>query len=186
MKNKTIPIIRLTSVIIFLIIATGFTQLSAAGEGEQQSFKSFVTYDLAGNTVNQEIFAANTVTLVNVWATFCPPCLQEMPGLGELSREFSDKGVGIVGIVTDVYPNQAGQFINVDKALQIVNQTQADYPHLLLSEDLMKTRLGNVQAVPETFFVDSNGNVVGKTHVGARSKTAWKLLVEQTLKAVQK
>ena len=109
-----------------------------------------------------------------------------MPGLGELSREFSDKGVGIVGIVTDVYPNQAGQLINVDKALQIVNQTQADYPHLLLSEDLMKTRLGNVQAVPETFFVDSNGNVVGKTHVGARSKTAWKLLVEQTLKAVQK
>jgi hypothetical protein len=76
--------------------------------------------------------------------------------------------------------------INLDTAIQIAAQTKAEYPHLIISEDLQKTRLGNVQAVPETFFVDSKGKVIGQTVVGARSKAAWKILIEKHLSAVQK
>jgi len=159
----------------------------AGGEAEQTGLTSFKTMDIYGNEATQQIFATNAITLVNVWGTFCPPCLEEMPALGELAREYASKGVGIVGIVADVMPNPSGiGMINLDTAIQIAAQTKAEYPHLIISEDLQKTRLGNVQAVPETFFVDSKGKVIGQTVVGARSKAAWKILIEKHLSAVQK
>jgi len=185
MKLKKVQkLIVFVAVPIMLVVSA--LPLVAGGNEEMQHFGAFTTFDLTGKQIDQSIFAANTLTLVNVWATFCPPCLQEMPGLGELAREYQGKGVGIVGVVTDVYPNAAGSGMqNLALALQIVEQTKADYPHLLLSGDLQKTRLGNVQAVPETFFVDSQGRVVGQTHVGARSKSAWKSLIESYLAAMR-
>lgn len=166
--------------IIILLLGILLVALSAGGEGEASTLGSFTTYDLWGKEVDQTIFTHNTLTLVNVWATFCPPCLQEMPALGELSREYQTKGVGILGFVTDV--SMDGR--NHQLALQIVEQTEATYPHLLISSQLLKTRLGRVQAVPETFFVDNQGRIVGSTHVGARSKSAWKTLIDQYLAAV--
>ena len=189
-----IPFMKINSLQIrnSLLIALVFSLILAmpvfaGGEAEQTGLTSFKTMDIYGNEATQQIFATNAITLVNVWGTFCPPCLEEMPALGELAREYASKGVGIVGIVADVVPNPSGiGMINLDTAIQIAAQTKAEYPHLIISEDLQKTRLGNVQAVPETFFVDSKGKVIGQTVVGARSKAAWKILIEKHLSAVQK
>ena len=62
----------------------------------------FTAQDLQGNGVSQSIFADYDLTMINVWATYCPPCLQEMPDLGKLSEEYKDKGVQVLGIVSDV------------------------------------------------------------------------------------
>ena len=47
----------------------------------------FEGYDMDGNAVSSEIFAESKLTMVNVWATYCNPCMREMPGLGELANE---------------------------------------------------------------------------------------------------
>ena len=52
------------------------------------------------------------------------------------------------------------------------------------SEDLYNLRLKNVQVVPETFFVDNKGTIVGETIYGARDKAAWKKIIESHLKLV--
>ena len=59
--------------------------------------------------------------------------------------------------------------------------TGADYMHMIPSEDLYNLRLKDLQVVPETFFVDSKGNIVGETHYGARDKEAWRNIIESTL-----
>ena len=52
----------------------------------------FTGEDLEGNKVDsKELFAKAKVTMINVWGTFCSPCIMEMPDLGELSREYADK-----------------------------------------------------------------------------------------------
>ena len=61
----------------------------------------FTAQDLQGNGVNQEILAGKKLTMVNVWATFCGPCINEMPDLGALAQEYADKGVQIVGLLSD-------------------------------------------------------------------------------------
>ena len=77
---------------------------SDAGQTTEQTgvLSSFSTADLDGNIVDQSVLADYDLTMVNVWATFCRPCINEMPDLGELAQEYADQNVQIVGLVSDV------------------------------------------------------------------------------------
>ena len=141
-------------------------------------FGEFTAESLAGEEVTQEIFADADLTMVNVWGTFCTPCIQEMPYLGELAEEYADKNVAFLGIVSDVY--EPGD----ETAQQIIDETGADYLHVIHSEDLYNNFLRLVQVVPTTVFVDSNGMRVGDTLMGARDKESWIEEIELRLEAV--
>lgn len=171
-----------TLAVIFLALVP-LLPLAAMGQGASgQGLTDFWTLDIHGNEITQEIFAPYQLTLVNVWATYCQPCLREMPALAELDDAYEEKGVNVIGIVTDVYHSDQQIFANnLETAYRIIAQTGADYLHLLPSEDLVEARLQYVQAVPETFFVDSKGNVVGETYIGARSKSAWESIIKNLL-----
>ncbi|HHU88550.1 MAG: TlpA disulfide reductase family protein [Sphaerochaetaceae bacterium] len=176
--NKRVSLI---AVLLILVIATPLV-----AKTQSESLAPFWTIGLNMEEIDESIFAPYKLTLVNIWATFCPPCLQEMPALGELYRELADQGVGMIGIVTDVFDRNERVFqANLNTASIIVEKTKANYPHLLLSEDLYNLRLKNSQAVPETFFVDSRGKIVGETYFGAKNKAAWKKVIESTLKLVE-
>lgn len=135
----------------------------------------FKTTDLYGNTVTQEIFAQSDLTVVNVWATYCGPCINEMPYLGELAEEYDSSKVQIVGIPTDVYNQEY-----LDYALSLINETGADYTHLLMSEELYNWGLTEIQYVPTTFFVNSQGEIIDMV-VGSMSKEDWKVLIDEKL-----
>ncbi|MDO4552815.1 MAG: TlpA disulfide reductase family protein [Bacillota bacterium] len=142
---------------------------------------SFTATDLNGDPADQSIFDGYELTMVNVWATFCGPCLQEMPDLGELAEEYSDQGVQIVGLVADVLESDGTiSQEQVDLAREIVTETGANYLHLLPSEDLYGI-LAQCQFVPTTFFVDSEGKQVGRAYVQAMSKSQWKEVIQSVL-----
>lgn len=147
---------------------------------------SFTAQDLSGNEVDQSIFAGHKLTMVNIWATFCGPCLSEMPELGEIHAQYADKGVQVVGIVTDVL-NQDGSYneAQIATARDAVSLTGADYLHLLPSPDLIVNKLQFVTAVPETIFVDSQGNQVGESYLGAKSKDQWTAIIDELLAQVE-
>ncbi len=169
------------AVITLLLILVTISPLVASN-----SLSPFWSIDINMEEFDESVFAPYKLTLVNVWATFCPPCLQEMPALGELYREYANRGLGIIGIVTDVFDRNERVFqANRNTANIIVEKTKANYPHLLLSEDLYNLRLKGSQVVPETFFVDSSGKIVGQTYYGAKTKAAWKKVIESTLKLVE-
>lgn len=150
------------------------------------TLSSFLAYDLNGVAVDESIFSDYKLTMLNFWGTFCGPCLREMPELGELAAEYADKGVRIVGVVSDVTQKADGSF-NQDKlqtARDLVAQTGADYLHLLGSYDLVKAKLGSVTGVPDTIFVDSEGKLVGLEYVGANSKDTWAKIIDETLAEV--
>lgn len=123
--------------------------------------------------------------MINIWGTFCSPCLQEMPALAELNQEYKDKGFQVVGIVVDA-GDANGTIIESQVALakEIVEKTGADYLHMLPSADLLEAKLKDVSAIPETIFVDQNGKIVGESYLGGKSKSDWKEIIEQTLKEV--
>lgn len=145
---------------------------------------SFACTDLEGNPVDQSILEEYDITMVNVWATFCGPCLREMPDLGELASEYEEKGVRIVGLLSDVLDSEGNiSEEQVDTAREIVESTGADYLHLLPSQDLYGL-LAQIYAVPTTFFVDKEGRQVGKTYVKSMTKEKWIEVIEDTLKEV--
>ena len=145
---------------------------------------SFSAEDLDGNSLDQSILEGHTLTMVNVWATFCTPCISEMPELGELADEYADKGVQIVGLISDVL-NSDGSVseTQLDTAREIVSSTGADYVHIVPSTDLYGL-LYQITSVPTTFFVDETGAQVGYTYLGARDKAEWSAILDEVLAEV--
>lgn len=146
----------------------------------------FTAASIAGETVTQEIFQGHRLTLVNIFATWCTPCIQEIPELDQLSREMAERGVQVVGVVLDTV-DAAG---NPDpealsKAALLKERTGASYLFMTPDPTMMNGRLAGVAAVPETFFVDGSGRIVGETYVGARDLDAWTGIVEAELAALE-
>ena len=159
--------------------AVSASRPDASSQGEQAGILSaFSTTDLDGNELDQSMLEGYGLTMVNVWATYCTPCLSEMPALGELAEEYRDQGVQIVGLVSDVL-NSVGSYSEeqLDTARDIVAETGADYPHLLPSQDLYGL-LSQIYGVPTTFFVDSQGRQVGSAYVTAMEKEDWVQVID--------
>ena len=148
------------------------------GSVELEPFTPPVTFEAVsadGETVTSDIFADSRLTMVNVWATYCNPCLMEMPYLGELAAEYSPEDFQIIGIISDV---MEGDEDTLQTALSLISETGADtYTHLLLNESLYTAMLTDVTAVPTTFFVDSEGRSLD-TVLGSKEKDAWKELID--------
>lgn len=178
--------------VIFVILCTavlgitacknvgGETETNETGSEEKgKVFGEFETQTLDGEKASQEIFAQSGLTMVNVWATFCGPCINEMPDLGELSRSYDQAEFQIVGLISDVTEPED------ESACSIVEETKADYVHLTASEDLMNGVLKKINVVPTTIFVDRNGEQVGGVYAGSKSKEGWQQIIEKHLEEVQ-
>ena len=160
-------------------------QVQDQGQTDEDSeivgLTSFKTKDIYGNDVNQDIFKDHKLTLVNVWGTFCGPCLEEMPYLGELQKEYEPKDVNIVGIVVDVQDEEMEVVEDQIKlAKEIADTTEADYTHMIVSFDMLQL-MNQFDAIPASFFVDSSGNIVSEYYIGSRSKKDWVDIIETNL-----
>lgn len=154
---------------------------SSGGSGE--GLTSFQTKDIYGTEKDQSIFADYTLTMVNVWGTFCGPCLKEMPDLGEIHEEYEPKGVNLVGIVVDVQDQNLNVIEDQAKlAQEIADGTGADYTHLIISRDLIDAVLNRFDSIPVSFFVDKDGTIVSEFYVGSRSKEKWVEIFEENIK----
>lgn len=143
---------------------------------------SFQVQDIYGDEYTQDIFKDYSMTLVNVWGTYCGPCLDEMPALGELYDEYAAERVNIVGIVIDVQD----EYLRVNEsqrslAQEIAEKTGADYTHLLVSEEMIDPVLSKFNAIPASFFVDDDGNIISEFYIGSRSKEDWADIIETNL-----
>lgn len=159
--------------------------LTGCGAGENDSssgqFSSFVATATDGTSVDQDILKNSKVTMLNVWGTFCSPCLNEMPDLGELAEEYDSSDFQIIGIVLDT-ADSSGEIVQsqADKAQELIEQTGADYLHLLPSQGLLENQLSSVVSVPTTFFVDADGNILHRVS-GSKEKDDWKSIIDDVL-----
>lgn len=153
----------------------------AAGEftAVPGAFPAFSTVDLDGNTVTNDIFTGKKLTVVNIWGTFCGPCINEMPELAQWDAEMPDD-VQIIGLVSDL--NSADDTATIETAKEIYEATGVTFPSLVAGEDFMEL-LSGVIGVPTTLFVDGSGVIVGEPIVGA-NVPAYKQFVEEYLHAL--
>lgn len=152
---------------------------------EAGSLKDIETKDINGKEFTGKNFADAKLTMVNVFATWCTACIKEIPDLVQVQEEMKDKGVNIVGIVTDTVDDNGENQDAIEKSKVIAEKTKANYPFLMPDETQFHGRLVGIQALPETFFVDSEGNIVGETQSGARDAEGWKALIEEQLSKMQ-
>ncbi|MBM3269844.1 MAG: TlpA family protein disulfide reductase [Candidatus Sericytochromatia bacterium] len=127
----------------------------------------FALKDLQGKTVKLSQFKGKVV-MVNFWATWCPPCIHEMPSLESLYNANKKKGFVVLGISLDDEPQkEVPQFLakfKKDKGVKIT------YP-LLVGDEKVGDSYGGIRGIPTTFLVDRKGNIA-KKYIGPPSRDA--------------
>ncbi len=177
---------------IFLLCVFTLVCLSACGSDDVSTevgdgiLSSFSAESLEGEICDQSVLKGKKVTMVNVWGTFCGPCISEMPDLGKLHEKYADSGFQVVGIAVDITDMNLNKIPKkVAEAKEIVETTGADYLHLIPSSSLNDALLADVQAVPLTVFVDENGNQIGTEYLGSRSMAEWESIIVALLESIK-
>lgn len=139
----------------------------------------FDTVDLDGNAVNTREFASGRdLTLVNFWATWCGPCVNEMPELQSLHERFSadteGADVALLGVWLDTESRSDME--------SVLEYTGAAYPMVEFRSE-MQTVVA-LQYIPATIFLDAEGNLVGEPVVGAQDAEGWLKEIETRLAAL--
>ncbi len=159
----------------------GSAQSSTAEESEVYVL-NFEASTIDGAQMTSEIFADSKLTMINVWATYCNPCLSEMPDLGEIANEYDPATFQMLGIISDVTEDDASD--KLEEAKSLITETGADYPHLLLNQSLYSNLVGGVSGVPTTFFFNQESELLGYL-VGAQSKEVWISIIEDLLSQME-
>ncbi len=167
------------------MMITAATLLFAQSKSKADLF-TFETVDLDGNKITSALYSENKVTMINIWGTFCGPCIREMPDLAKLSADYKSRGLEIIGIPIDI-TNNYGKVLPAAKndALTILSQTGVEYKNLVPTMDMYRGFLRGIQAVPTTIFVDKNGRQLGTIYMGSRSYKDWQKIIEKLLAEVK-
>jgi thiol-disulfide isomerase/thioredoxin len=140
---------------------------------------TFESTTIDDEIITDDIFANSKLTMLNVWATYCNPCLNEMPDLGEIATEYDTADFQICGIICDVTPDSPSSDL-VD-AQELIEATKATtYPHILLNESLYYNLVGASDSVPTTYFINQKSELVGYL-IGAQSKENWITIIDSLL-----
>jgi len=141
---------------------TGNDQGSGAANN---SVLNLTLNDLDGDPIDLSGFLGEIVVL-NFWASWCPPCRQEMPELNELDKEFKESGAAVLITVnlTD------GQRETMETARQFIDDGGYGFTVLIDDQGLL-SRQFNISAIPQTFIIDRSGNISGSI-IGSTTRSA--------------
>ena len=122
----------------------------ALGARQVSSLPDFSLTTLTGETVSSQDYEQK-ILVVNFWATWCTPCVYEIPHLNDLYREFRSKGVEILGISLDT--------ADPEHVRRFTRQHRMKYP-VVVGASSVGDDFGGVRAIPTTFIVNRNGEIV--------------------------
>jgi len=107
---------------------------------------------ITGENVESKEFAGKSLLII-FFATWCPPCIEEIPTLIDLQNKYRDRQFSIVGLSVD----QDGKKV----VQKLIEKKKINYP-VLMADNSVTRKFGGVYGIPTSFLVNSNGNVVKK------------------------
>ena len=143
-----------------------------AGEGASGAFVDFSLPDLSGRTRRLEEWRGQPLVL-NFWATWCPPCREEIPLLIDAQKRYTPAGVRVVGVALD-QPEPVNDY---------ARRFGINYPVLIADDNTLDvmTRYGNVSgALPYTVLIDAEGRV-RSVKLGAFQRKELEELIDRLL-----
>lgn len=133
-----------------------------------------------GKNIDNAIFLDKKITMVNIWGTYCPSCIKELPYLQEIYNEFKEEEVGMLGVIIDLNTETPKQKI-LEKTLKILDESGVKYPNVLLDTGFKEYISDKVFLIPTSIFVDSKGNVIGDIIESAYAKEEYIKIIKELL-----
>ena len=159
-----------TKILVIAMTIFSIAACSRAGAIEVgDKAPDFALANLDGKTVNLSDFSGKAVIL-NFFATWCPPCRQEVPDFIELQKAYGEKGFTFIGVA----------LVDLKDAKSFAEKFGINYP-VLVDDGKASEIYGPVRAIPTTFVIGKDGKVA-KLYVGARSKGVFEADIKEMLK----
>ena len=163
MKNKRpvffVMFFLVSGIAIFLFAKPKAEDMKHAEFSDTKPAPEFTLKDVNGKDVKLSDFRGKIVVL-NFWATWCGPCLKEMPDMVDLQNLHGKEGLQFIGIALD--PE------NKAKINKIIEKLNVSYP-ILLGNDAIGDTYGGMNAIPVTFLIDRKG-MIREHYIGMRQK----------------
>ena len=153
--------LRNKSIFFVFLILLGLhgNMMAATNVTKNLEFKNFVLKDTAGKIHTLSQYKGKWV-IVNYWATWCPPCLEEVPDLVALYDSRKNKDVMMLGVAFD--------FESASEVAEYVDDMLMSYPIVLGDDETIK-QIGSAEVLPTTYIYNPLGNLV-KTKRGKVTK----------------
>lgn len=191
MKQKN-TVKKITAIcMVALLLAMSFTACGTKSEAPQKpqstgkpvSAGTFTMTGLNGETVTEKTFQNAKLTLVNVMATWCGPCVRELPELQKLYAQYKDQGLSVLAVVMDTVErnNIEENTEAIATAKKMAASAGVNFPMLIPQQGALAGKLERVTSLPTTFFVDADGNFVSKPYLGGKDFKGWSAVVEKLL-----
>jgi thiol-disulfide isomerase/thioredoxin len=151
MNNDRIRIAFLCVILAVAGLASACSSDNRKPASGMKPVPQFALSSLDGKTVAMKNLS-NKVVVIDFWATWCPPCREEIPHLNRLYSDYKSQGLEIIGISMDDGPDVVKEF---------AREFRMEYPLVMGNEELSE-QFGGVLGLPTTFIVDRKGNIVKK------------------------
>lgn len=151
-----LPVFFLVLVVMYGILTRRIDNVAGAPQ-VGLTLADFTLSDLQGHTVRLSDLRGQVV-FINVWATWCPPCVEEMPTIQKLYDRLHARGLHVLAVSIDALGKQV--------VAPFMQTRQLSFPVLLDTQGMIE-RLYRTGGVPESFIVDKRGQLVEKV-VGPR------------------
>ena len=165
MKNFKFGKILVLALIAFMLGAC--SKGSAIEVGEKAP--DFSLKDLDGKTISFSDFKGKVIIL-DFFASWCPPCRQEIPDFIELQKSYGQKGFSVVGVSQT----------DIDYTKNFADKMGINYP-LLIGDEKTGALYGPIRFLPTTFVIDKDSKV-RKIYVGYKPKEAFESDIKELLK----
>ena len=133
-----------------LTLEDAFRELDLIRPSRQKAAEDFTLTMADGTSFRLSQHRGKTV-LINFWATWCPPCREEMPALERLYRQHKDRGLVLVAVSIDADPNVVPPYVKASKLT---------FPIALDPKAEVANKYG-VRALPSSFVIDRQGTMTG-------------------------
>ncbi|MGH7198714.1 MAG: TlpA disulfide reductase family protein [Candidatus Omnitrophota bacterium] len=160
---RRVPGLFLAFVAGFFLLASGCTAQNSRPAAGGGGISTFTLKDLGDQDVSFDtLLSENKVVLINFWATWCPPCREEIPDLIKLQEKYKNSGFTVLGV--DVGESKA-------KVSRFAEKMGMNYP-IVLDEDMEVARQYGIVGIPTTYLVSSDGRILGRYHAFTRKLAA--------------
>jgi cytochrome c biogenesis protein CcmG, thiol:disulfide interchange protein DsbE len=136
---------------LLLLLFSAEAQTAARGAGVGHSAPNFSRADLSHRKIVLSSYRGKVV-LLNFWATWCGPCLTEMPTFAEWQTQYGSGNFQVIGISMDD---------TVPEVITTVSRLKLNYP-VLMGDEYLGAAYGGVLGLPVTFLIDREGKIQGR------------------------
>lgn len=179
-QKTVIPSLAIGTIVLIIGMGSSNIKQQKLNDALSGGFNSFTMTDFDGNEYTEDLLKGHKVTMVNIWGTFCHPCIEEMPAFEEISHMYDTEDLQIVGITGDIYTYGTTDFLpeQIDVAKDIIEKTGVKYTVLIPSKEIQLGVINRLTGYPTTVFFNEKGEEIGVV-IGGRDKESWIDIIEE-------